>query len=174
MRPLAWPTHAGLRQILATYLGVEYASVDVCHDADGKPYVDGGPPFSLSDSGDLALIAVGNDVPIGVDIEQIRADRPVEGFAQRFFSPYEREALRPLSGEELVEAFYWCWTAKEAYLRALGVGLRRSLDSFDISSRLLVPVDSMPTGGRRWLCGYARRGCGQLVKCARCTLPRTP
>jgi phosphopantetheinyl transferase len=61
----------------------------------------GGPPLSLSDSGDLALIAVGNDVPIGVDIEQIRADRPVERFAQRFFSPYEREALRPLSGEEL-------------------------------------------------------------------------
>lgn len=128
--------HAALRHIIATRLDLDPAAVEVSHEANGKPYVPGGPPFSLSHSGELALIAISDNAPVGVDIEQIKTDRPVERIAQRYLSPYEREALQSLSGEELVEAFHWCWTAKEAYLKALGVGLRRPLDSFDISVEL--------------------------------------
>jgi 4'-phosphopantetheinyl transferase len=127
-----------LTQIIAAHLGVDPAAVQVSRDANGKPYVLGGPPFSLSHSGEIALIAIGESAPVGVDVEQIKADRPVGRLIQRFFSPYERKALESLSEEELVESFYWCWTAKEAYLKALGIGLRRSLASFDVSVDLTV------------------------------------
>jgi 4'-phosphopantetheinyl transferase len=130
--------HVVLRQIIAARLGVEPAAAEVSHDANGKPYVLGGPPFSLSHSGEFALVAVGENASVGVDLEQIKVNRFVERLARRF-SPYEREALQLLSGGEFVEAFYWCWTAKEAYLKALGTGLARPLDSFDVSVDLTKP-----------------------------------
>jgi 4'-phosphopantetheinyl transferase len=146
--------HVALLQIIAARLGVEPAAVEMSRDANGKPYVLGGPPFSLSHSGEIALIAIGESVPVGVDVEQIKANRPVERLIQRFFSPYERKALQSLSGEELVEAFYWCWAAKEAYLKALGIGLRRPLASFDVSVDLIAPpiliFDRQAVGSQPW------------------------
>lgn len=174
--------HVALLQIVAASLGVESAAVKVSRDANGKPYVSEGPPFSLSHSGEIALIAIGENAPVGVDVQQIAMDRPVERLAQRFFSSYERQALQSLSGEEFVEAFYWCWTAKEAYLKALGVGLRRPLDSFDVSvdltKRPVLLADRQAACSCSWALyrlavadGYAAT---LAVAAARCEVRQTP
>jgi 4'-phosphopantetheinyl transferase len=63
-------------------------------------------------------------------IEPRLADQQV---AERFFSPRESSALRTLPVSLRVEAFFNCWTRKEAYLKARGEGLLAPLDGFDVS-----------------------------------------
>ena len=70
---------------------------------------------------------------LGVDIEKIRAGVEREGIAERFFSPGEVAALRAAPVEERDEAFFRCWTRKEAYVKARGGGLSIPLDSFEVT-----------------------------------------
>jgi 4'-phosphopantetheinyl transferase len=60
--------------------------------------------------------------------------RPIEReVATRFFSPTEIASMAPLDGEAWFDAFYRCWTRKEAILKVEGMGLRIPLNSFDVS-----------------------------------------
>ncbi len=70
---------------------------------------------------------------VGVDVEQIRRDFDVEAISRRFFSNHEQEQLTALPPEERVDAFYRCWTRKEAYIKATGDGLSLPLSQFDVS-----------------------------------------
>ena len=86
------------------------------------------PSFNLSHSGDRALVAVSRQGPVGVDIERIKAGRPMERIAARMFSAEETaRAATPLG-------FYRCWTAKEAYAKGLGLGLRLAFASFSVAA----------------------------------------
>ena len=104
--------------------------VDVHDDGlDGKPELAGenAPQslhFNVSHSGALAAIAVGRR-PVGVDVERIRADLPWPRIAAEFFSPSEVGALEHVAPPDGRRAFFDCWVRKEAYLKAVGVGLRR-------------------------------------------------
>ncbi|HKG53037.1 MAG TPA: 4'-phosphopantetheinyl transferase superfamily protein, partial [Anaerolineales bacterium] len=104
----------------------------------GKPFL--APEFSsyllnfnLSHSGSMALYAITRNMEIGVDIECIQSDFEYEEIAQRFFSVNEVAVLRTIPTEKKLEAFYNCWTRKEAYIKALGKGLSLPLDSFEVS-----------------------------------------
>jgi 4'-phosphopantetheinyl transferase len=89
--------------------------------------------FSVSHSGDMVLIAVSRARAVGVDVEMVRADIDVDGIAERFFSINEYKSLASLAGPSGREAFFRCWTRKEAYLKARGEGLSTPLDQFDLS-----------------------------------------
>ncbi len=133
---------AALRQILASRVGGTSESVTISLGEHGKPYVADGPQFNVAHSHELALIAVGDEAePVGVDLERIRPDREIGGLVSRYFSPAEQDGLDLLAGDERVEAFHWCWTAKEACLKAVGVGLAEPLASFDVS----VDMEAPPT-----------------------------
>ena len=114
----------------------------------GKPYIPGGPEFSLSHSGTLAVIALA-DVPVGADAEK---DRPV-GEAVR---------LRALTGAERADSrdFLFFWTRKEAALKCLGTGVDRSLDSLDVRA------DSAELDGRTIFLHTARYGSYYLSSAA--------
>lgn len=127
-----------LRRVLGHYLGMHPAQVPLRHSMYGKPYVEclpGGPAvsFNVSHSGRLALIAVADGRDVGVDIEVIRSLPQAEDLADRFFSPREARALRAVAPEQRPQAFFTCWTRKEAFLKAQGTGLRFPLDRFDVS-----------------------------------------
>jgi len=61
------------------------------------------------------------EAPIGVDIEPSRAIEP----PWSLLHPNERNMLETLTGEARADAFPRLWTAKEAYLKALGLGFAR-------------------------------------------------
>ncbi|MGA3164144.1 MAG: 4'-phosphopantetheinyl transferase superfamily protein [Verrucomicrobiota bacterium] len=87
----------------------------------------------MSHSHGIALYAVTRGREVGIDLERIRSNLAVAEIAERFFSRREAAMLRTLSTEEQREAFFRCWTRKEAYLKARGEGLSLSLDQIDVS-----------------------------------------
>ena len=127
-----------LRTVLGRYLKTEPGRLRFQYGPKGKPELDGGTGrrglrFNVSHSHGLALYAVTHDRQIGVDVERIRPDVAGEKIAKRFFSPREAATLRELPAEVRQEAFYTCWTLKEAYLKAIGEGITLRLDQFEVS-----------------------------------------
>jgi 4'-phosphopantetheinyl transferase len=100
----------------------------------GKPYlIESGTDlhFNLSHSGERAVIALARGRAVGVDIEQARPVEVLE-LGARFFAASELTALRQRPPAEQQAAFFRCWTRKEAFIKALGEGLRYPLDSFEV------------------------------------------
>jgi 4'-phosphopantetheinyl transferase len=120
-----------LRRILAHYTGVAPEALVFFYGAQGKPSVEG-IEFNLSHSGDVGVVALTRAAPVGVDVERIRAMDDLDGMARISFSSDERHNLQGLSGADKQEAFFRCWTRKEAYVKATGDGLGMPLDSFDV------------------------------------------
>ena len=79
------------------------------------------------------LIVVARGRELGVDIERTRPDVLKDGIAERFFSQLEVTMLRALPAHLQADAFFNCWTRKEAYIKARGEGLSLPLDKFDVS-----------------------------------------
>ena len=127
-----------LRVVLGRYLNLSPDQVPIGYTAFGKPILEKPLPtealnYNLSHSDDVALYAFSHSYRVGIDLERIRPDIVVEEVAERFFSPDELAALRALSTDDRINAFFACWTRKEAYLKARGEGLSIPLDSFDVS-----------------------------------------
>ena len=128
-----------LRIIMAGYLGINPAEVEFGTAPQGKPILKTGcgnglgVKFSLSHSGRLALFAVSMDCDIGVDIECMSALRDIDGIAQGFFSQREYAQYQTLPPKKRREAFFRCWTRKEACLKALGTGFSLSPNCFTVS-----------------------------------------
>jgi 4'-phosphopantetheinyl transferase len=130
--------HGMLRQTLAPYLGLAPREIQFRIEKNGKPELaENSRPcslkFNLSHSGELALLAITSGQIVGVDVERHRPDFAGEAIADRFFSAEEAGKLRTLPEEQKVEAFFNCWTRKEAYVKAIGEGLSIPLDSFDLT-----------------------------------------
>ncbi|HVQ39755.1 MAG TPA: 4'-phosphopantetheinyl transferase superfamily protein, partial [Pyrinomonadaceae bacterium] len=80
-----------------------------------------------------ALYAISNGREVGVDLEFMRNDLADEKVAERFFSAGEIRSLQAVPIESRKEAFFNCWTRKEAYIKARGEGLSMPLDEFEVS-----------------------------------------
>jgi 4'-phosphopantetheinyl transferase len=106
---------------------------EVAQGSFGKPYIKNAENFhyNLSHSGHWVVIAYG-DSPVGIDVEQIRMDAPKEHIAHRFFTAEEQEYIFQSPEDCRTERFFQIWTAKESYLKYLGTGLRRALNSFSV------------------------------------------
>ena len=121
-----------LRRVLSTYLNVLPEEITFETGEHGKPFVrDSDVQFNVSHSGDCVLIGVIQHNSIGVDVECVRSKQDYRGIAKRFFSVAEYAAIE--LSEKPVEAFYRCWTRKEAFLKATGMGLSFGLSNFDVS-----------------------------------------
>lgn len=127
-----------LRHILAKALGVLPAKILFTRGVHGKPAIacvqnQGDWQFNLSHSGDIALIAVAQGQPIGIDIEVLR---PIPRQMMEILpslSPAEQRALQQLAEPARATAFLRCWTRKEALIKAIGAGLTLDLASFSVS-----------------------------------------
>jgi 4'-phosphopantetheinyl transferase len=126
------------RELLGRYTDVEPGAVAYRESAHGKLALDGaaertGVRFNLSNSGDLALLAVAVERELGVDLEQLRPMSDAMDVARRFFSAPENEVFTALDETVREAAFFRCWTRKEAYIKAVGEGLSMPLDRFDVA-----------------------------------------
>ncbi len=134
-----------LRAILGRYLNREPACLSFCYGSHGKPALTGQSDrsairFNVSHSHGVALYTVTRGREVGIDIERIRFDLAVAEIANRFFSRREIAMLRALPAASRHQAFFRCWTRKEAYIKARGEGLSIPLDQIDT-----LPVPEEPS-----------------------------
>jgi len=133
--------HGVLRLILGLYLNRAPKCLSFRYSSHGKPALvhesgEDAIRFNMSHSHGVALYAVARGREVGIDLEFIRRDLEVEQIAERFFSRREIATLRTLPADLRRDAFFLCWTRKEAYIKGRGEGLSLPLDQFDVS---LVP-----------------------------------
>ena len=124
-----------LREILGGYVAVAPEKVRIDTGEYGKPYLEeceGNIRFNLSHSEDILIIAVSTCRDVGVDIEAIKIDKPLNTMARLAFSRREQEELFALPSSDLQAAFYLCWVRKEACLKACGRGFSLPGSSFDV------------------------------------------
>jgi len=139
-----------LRRVLSSYLECSPSCIELKYGIKGKPYLSVITPrqleFNLSHCRDSAVLGVCWDFEIGVDIENgNRKIRSLDQFMRRFFTDFERNQIvefgkRFRDGNErevaLKNAVLFGWTLKEAFVKATGEGIVRSLTSFDIDFAL--------------------------------------
>ena len=127
-----------LRRVLAAYLGRHADDVVLTDGEHGRPALapalDSSLGFNWSHSGQHALIAVGEHVTPGVDVERQRERPRALEIAQRYFTREESVALAALPADQRHAAFLELWTAKEAVLKAIGRGIAFGLDRLNIVS----------------------------------------
>jgi 4'-phosphopantetheinyl transferase len=151
--------HGAKRLILAGYVGIAAPALTFETGAFGKPRLvntTSNVRFNLSHSGDIALIAVARGREVGVDVEQWKERVEHTEVAEYCFSRSEQERLERVAGTAAVEgAFFAAWSRKEAYIKALGVGITQGLDHFDVA---MLPGETIgilddrrdPGAGSRW------------------------
>ena len=142
--------HANVRRILGGYLQRPAESVCFAANRFGKPELakeeKSSFHFNLSHTRSIAVVAVAQGHPVGVDVEDIRPIEPDAAAAH--FSAAELSDLGTLHGDAWLAGFYRCWTRKEAILKAEGVGLHRALDSFDVGLLRDDPAELLATRER--------------------------
>ena len=139
------------REILAHYGGVPARALPLTTAANGAVAL-GGAGAGAGDDGAEALrfnltyatgwivLAVTRGGRIGVDCERCWPE-DVEPLVRQNFSAAEIAAWESFPAHQRGRAFYDGWTRKEAYLKALGVGLGRSPASFTVSLNPEPPVE---------------------------------
>lgn len=147
-----------LRDILSRYLKRQAEQLSFCYNDYGKPKLAEDSKrlnFNVSHSGGIALYTVTCGREVGIDVEQIRPDFAEEPIAERFFSQDEVAVFCDLESHEKKEAFFNCWTRKEAFIKATGKGVSFGLDNFDVclvpgKSAALLSVKGDREEARRW------------------------
>lgn len=130
---------APLRHLLSAYLGIDAADLVLAEADRGKPHIahaasglaaaDASPlEFNWSHSGEWALVALARGLAVGIDVERLGKPVRATALAGRFFDPSEAAALAAVDAAELNRAFTSLWCAKEAVLKASGVGISFGLD----------------------------------------------
>ena len=123
-----------LREQLASRLGVPPDEVEFERAPLGKPRIPHGElRFNASRSGEVVVFAFARGCEVGIDVEAVRDVPEADAIAAQFFSRRENEAFMALGARDKPLAFLNCWTRKEAFVKALGEGLRHPLDGFEVS-----------------------------------------
>jgi 4'-phosphopantetheinyl transferase len=127
-----------LRRFVGHYIGMPGETIRFAYGSFGKPYLPASAgqaqlEFSLSHSGDWALVGFAHGRGIGVDLEEVRAMADYRELAAANFAPAEVKSLLELPERQQIDGFFTCWTRKEAYVKALGLGLSLDLATFVVS-----------------------------------------
>ncbi len=109
--------------------------------------------FNLSHTRGCVAVAVALDREVGVDVERMAPDRADEAVARQLFAPAEFAAYHDEPEAQRAEAFFDFWTLKEAYIKAVGLGVALPLKDFAFTRDPLrisfaPSLDDIPS---RWL-----------------------
>ena len=152
-----------LRIILSKYINSTADKIKFRYLRFGKPELDNQHPlfqqnglqFNMSHSGHKAVVGINPGRKIGVDLEQEKPMQHMDVIARNYFSALEYKNYDELEGNKRQQAFYTCWTRKEAYLKATGRGFDIPMNKFSVSplpdeSRLLIENEVYPKDINRW------------------------
>lgn len=134
---------ARLRQLLGDRLKSRPEAVELVYGTHGKPALAKPSDnmdwrFNVSHCDDVAAYAFSEGHEVGIDIEALRNVHRADTIASQFFSRSEQETYLALDSSKKMAGFFNCWTRKEAFIKAIGLGISHPLDCFDVS---LVPGD---------------------------------
>ncbi len=144
-----------LRHALERETGRAGASFRIRVLPDGKPECIGGPAISLSHSGELVVCAVAERGALGIDVETRRPRTELAVIAERYFTPAEARWIET----DPDARFRMLWVLKEAYLKALGVGLAGGLTALECAIEPPAIVAHTAGGGAPRLALWSGRGC---------------
>lgn len=149
-----------LRKILSLYLGLTPDELQFVYNKYGKPFIStdqnrGAFSFNLSHSNGMALYAIARERRVGIDVECMREDLAILEITERFFSKDEFEALKAAPSDQRTKAFFNCWSRKESYIKAIGMGISYPLDEFSVSlapdvAPALLKVEADAAEAARW------------------------
>ena len=178
--------HGGLRAVLSRYLGIGPDVVEMYRSEAGKPSLTrelGGQPtitFNMSHAHGRALIAVSKGQEVGVDLERIRSDVEVAKLSERYFAPSEHATIMQSTQEQRAARFFRYWVAKEAVLKAQGIGLQALsqceilMAADGVGAEIRVPVGSplqdewrirLLFCGEGWEAAVAAQGVDWVAQC---------
>ena len=117
-----------LRFLLSRYLDENPAKIDIKPNPEGKPVLTEEHhhhdlEFNISHSEEVCLIALSQNLEVGVDVEALKPLTDLEDMANSFLSMRELGDFLSSSPEKKLTMFYDLWSAKEALLKAIGCGL---------------------------------------------------
>jgi 4'-phosphopantetheinyl transferase len=144
-------SHGMLRAVLGYYLSVDPQSIVYKNNPFGKPslWQSVSEPdicFNMAHSAEMVAVAVTCRAAVGIDVECMREIQEVDHIITRNFSPEEQRYLRGSSERQDLERFFTCWTLKEAFIKAIGMGLSYPLQTFNIiNSHTGTPVSGRVT-----------------------------
>lgn len=124
-----------VRSLASAYTGIKPEKIEIRYKKEGKPFIDEtyGMHFSISHSASLVACAVTQMRQLGVDVEKIRPLQNENAIAKRSFSDLELNSLSNLNKKAYLRGFFQGWTQKEAFVKAIGDGLKRSLKTVEVS-----------------------------------------
>lgn len=133
-RERALVARGGLRDILARYLNTTPSKIQFHYTEHGKPFLNQTTlNFNVSHANNCIVIAITENMLVGVDVEYHKKSFDYMSIAREFFTRNEYANLLTFHSEERHLAFYRCWTQKEAFLKGIGMGLHVPLDQFEVS-----------------------------------------
>lgn len=138
---------ARLREIIGSYSGISPRDIRIGKHERGKPFIahpEGKhPEFNISHSGRLILMAFTRNRQIGIDVERYRNLNNAAKIMKRFFSREEADYYLNCSENMKDSRFFKLWTAREAYVKAVGKGAALM--------RKEIPVSLLADGRQRTL-----------------------
>jgi len=147
-----------LRTLLGGYLLIEPRDVELRLGPQDKPElaspVTPHIEFNLSHSDEAALFTFAASRRVGIDLERIRSQIDVNGLARQVFTPAEIEKLSGTAEQEKEDLFFTLWTQKEAFIKAVGLGLSAPLREITVAAGL-IPAGN--DGGVGLIEGYDTR-----------------
>lgn len=144
-------TSRGLRRkVLSEVAGIAPHAVKFRENHDDKPCAEnaGGWDFNVSHSGDLVAVAVAQ-VTVGIDIEMMRPVREVEAIVARYFHPDEAGAWRDVAPSLREEAFFVLWSAREAAMKCMGLGLAKGMTVTRVGPEIVRGIETSARVGER-------------------------
>ena len=122
------------RTIIGSYLEMDPKDVYFKYSPFGKPSINGQHlHFNISHAQQYGLFAFSRTGDIGVDVELVKPEIDFDKLVSRFFSPSEAQVILGLDKNLKAEYFCKCWTRKESFIKAHGMGLSMPLDCFEVS-----------------------------------------
>lgn len=124
-----------LRILLSCYLQTNPEELSILKHKKGKPYQKNDPSlfFNISNSGDCCIFAFSKNGEVGIDIEKIRPLNDLDELIKKNFNSKEQSYIYKNPALRL-QRFFKFWTLKEAFLKAIGEGMRLVPDKLEFSS----------------------------------------
>jgi len=125
---------AVLRLLLSVILKIPPHEIEILNTAKGKPYcINKNVFFNVSHTNKAFIIALSNTGRVGIDMEQLTGSEDLAALADYAFTTEEKNLFAESQNSHHI--FSKIWTHKEAFLKAIGVGLTIKLTDIHVASK---------------------------------------